>query len=119
MLVAVLALEVAPLAGEDGRDVELLRDDAEMAAQREPDALDCRRILRHRVECGVKRARPFPHRLVEELLLRSDQRVERSLLDAERLCERIHRRPVEAALGEQPRGLAAELLPPRSHYTRC
>ena len=36
---APLALEVAPLADEDGGDVELAGDDGEMRAQREPDPL--------------------------------------------------------------------------------
>ena len=38
---------------------------------------------------------------------------------AEGLRERVHRRAVEAALGEEPRSLARQLLPSRSHYTRC
>src|SRR5438034_10565487 len=36
-LLAPVALEVAPLAHEDRRDVELLRDDAQVAAQRATD----------------------------------------------------------------------------------
>ncbi len=118
-LVAVLALEVAPLAREDGRDVELLGDDAKMTAQREPHAVGGRRVLRHRVERRVERIRSLAHRLEQELLLRAGQRVERALLHAERLRERIHRRPVEPALREQPCRLARQRLPPRSHYTRC
>ena len=118
-LVAVLALEVAPLAREHGRDVELLGDDTKMTAQRVPHAVGSRRILGHRVERRVERIRSLAHRLEQELLLRAGQRVERALLHAERLRERIHRRPVEPALREQPCRLARQRLTPRSHYTRC
>ena len=38
-LVAPFALEVAPLANEDRRDLELLGDDPQVRAQREPDLL--------------------------------------------------------------------------------
>ena len=107
----MLALEVAPLAREHGRDVELLRDDAQVPAQRQPHALDGRRVVGHGVERGVERARALAHRLVEQLLLRAGQRVERALLDAERLRERVHRRAVEPALREEPRSLSRELVP--------
>ena len=42
--VAALSLEVAPLAHEDGRDVELAGDDGEMRPQRQADALGCRGV---------------------------------------------------------------------------
>ena len=118
-LVAVLALEVAPLPREDGRNVELLGDDPKVSAQRDQNTLDGRAVLGNRVQGGVKRARALTHRLVQELLLGPGERVERALLDAERLRERIHRRPVEPSLREEPCSLAGQRLSPRSHYTRC
>ena len=115
----MLAFEVAPLPREDGRDVELLGNDSEMSAQRMPHPVGSGRILRHRVERRVECIRSLTHRLEQELLLGSGERVQRALLDAERLRERVHRRPVEPALGEEPGGLAGQRLSPRSHYTRC
>src|SRR5207253_8402475 len=82
-LVAALALEVAPLADENGRDVELLGHHAEVPAQREPDLLDRPGALGNRVERGVESGRALPHRLVEEVLLRLDVVVERALLHTE------------------------------------
>ena len=112
-LVAMLALEVTPLPGEHRRDVELLGDDAEMTAQRRSHAFDWPRASSGTASRAAWKARA-PSRIVcvEELLLRADQRVERPLLNAERLGERVHRRAVETALGEEPRGLAAELVAP-------
>ena len=105
-LLAVLALEVAPLAGEDGRDVELFRHDAQVPAQREPNALAGRRVVGDRVERVVERRSAGAHGRVEQLLLRADERVQRALLHAELLRERVHRRAVEATLGEEPRRCA-------------
>ena len=102
-LVAPVALEVAPLAREHGRDVDLLGDDPEVPAEREPDPLGRRHVVGNLVERGVERVRALPHRVVEQLLLRAGERVERSLLHAELLREVAHRRPVEAPLGEKPR----------------
>ena len=58
-LLAVGVLEVSPLAREHRGDVELLGDDAKMAAQREPHALDRRQRAREprRAPRGT-RARP-------------------------------------------------------------
>jgi hypothetical protein len=50
---------------------------------------------------------------VEELLLPLDVRVERPLLNAERLGEIADRRPVVALLGEEPGGMAGKLLAAR------
>jgi hypothetical protein len=58
-------------------------------------------------------AGPFAHRLVEELLLAFDVRVERALLDAERVGEIADRRAVVALLGEEAGGVAGELLATR------
>jgi len=57
----------------------------------------------------VERRSALPHRLEEEILLRVDPRVDGRLLDAERLGEVADRRPVVAALREEPGGLACEL----------
>src|SRR5262249_45095384 len=117
-LLPILLVEVAPLAGEDGRHLELLGDHAEVAAKREADALDRRQVVRDLVECGMERVRALAHRHEEELLLRPDQRVERALLDAEGPGERVHRRAVVAALGEELGGLARQLGTPRGHSCR-
>ena len=90
-----------------------------MAAQREANPVDRRRILRDGVERCVERTRAFAHGLEQELLLRADQRVERPLLHAERLRERVHRRSVEAALREEPCRLAGEIVSSSWPYTRC
>src|SRR5207253_1796735 len=105
-LLAALALEIAPLADEDRRDVELLGDDAEMAPQRQTDLLGGRRVLGQGVERAVERRRTLSHRLVEQVLLRVDVVVERALLHAERLGEIADRGAVVALLGEEPGGLA-------------
>ena len=59
----------------------------------------------------MERRGALAHRLVEELLLRLGQRVERPLLDAHRLREVAHRRAVVALLREEPGGLAGQLVP--------
>ena len=103
-LLAPLALEVAPLAHEDGRDVELLGDDAQVRAQRGPDPLDHRPLVRHRVERGVERGRALARDLPEQVGLRLDVRVERALLHAHRLGEVADRRAVVALLREEAGG---------------
>src|SRR5262245_10350022 len=100
-----VALEVAPLADEDGRDVELLGYDTQVRAQREPDPLARRQVVGHRVEGGVERLGALAHRLVQQVLLRLDVRVERALLNTQRLREVADRGAVVAALGEEPGGL--------------
>ena len=115
-LLAVRVLEVAPFASEDRRHVELLRDDAEMR----PQMLSRMRssggkLLRDRVQPGVKRVGAVTHRPVKKLLLRGRQRVERRLLDTHRLGEVAHRGAVESSLGEQPRRRARQLVPSRAH----
>src|SRR5262245_50903178 len=80
-----------------------------MPAQREPDLLGRRQPVRDRVERGVERVGAFPHRRVEQVLLRRDVRVQRALLDAHRLREVADRGAVVALFGEQPRGLSGQL----------
>src|SRR5439155_2213890 len=100
-LVAALAFEVAPLLDEDGGDVELVGDDTKMRAQGEADLLGRRELVRDRVEAGMEGARALAHRLVEQVLLRGDVRVERALLDAERVGDLADRRAVVALLRKQ------------------
>jgi hypothetical protein len=107
--VATLALEISPLADEDGGDVELLRDDAEMAAERRADPLDDRPVVGNLVEGRVKRLGALARDVPEEVGLRLDVRVERALLDAERLGEIADGRAVVALLGEEPGGGAGQL----------
>ena len=101
---AALALEVAPLAHEDGRDVELLGDDLEVRAQRGADPLDDRPLVGHRVERGVERLRSLARDLPQQIGLRLDVRVDRSLLHAHRLGEVADRRAVVALLREEAGG---------------
>ena len=96
-----LAFEVAPLADEDRCDVELLRDDAQMRSQCEPNPCQNAQVLGNFVQRRMERLRALTHRLVEQVLLGVDVRVERALLDAERLREVADRRAVVAALGEE------------------
>src|SRR4029079_11585455 len=97
----------------DGRDVELLGNDAQVAAQHEANALGHGRRLRKVVQHAVERLGALAHGLVEQVLLRVDVRVERALLDAHRLGQVADRRAVVALLGEQARGLTGELGAPR------
>src|SRR4029450_2181252 len=80
-----------------------------MPPQREPDLLGRRQLLRDRIERGVERVSALTHRLVEQVLLRRDVRVERPLLHAHRLREVADRGAVIALLGEAPRGLPGQL----------
>jgi ring-1,2-phenylacetyl-CoA epoxidase subunit PaaA len=107
--VATLALEIAPLANEDGRHVELPGDDAQVAAQRCADPLDDRPVVGHFVERGMERLGALARDLPEKVGLRFDVRVEGALLDAERLCEIADRGAVVALLGEEPCGGAGQL----------
>src|SRR3954465_7292328 len=66
----------------------------------------------------MERPRALRHRLVEQVLLRGDVRVERALLDAERLGDLADRGAVVALLREQPRGLPGQLLAPGAHRLR-
>ncbi len=63
----------------------------------------------------MERARALAQRLLEQLLLRPRERVEGALLDAHRLGQVAHGRPVEALLGEKARGRARELVAARGH----
>ena len=58
------------------------------------------------IEPVVKGVRALAHRLVEKLLLAADVRVERALLDSERLREIAHGGPVIALLCKEPGGVA-------------
>ena len=101
---AALAFEVPPLADEDRRDVELLGDDAEMSAQRRPDSLHDRPLVRHLVEREMERLGALAGDVPEQVGFRLDVRVQRALLDAERFGEIAHGRAVVALLGEEPGG---------------
>jgi hypothetical protein len=59
----------------------------------------------------MEAVRSDEHRLVEELLLARDVRVERALLDAERLRDVADGRAVIALLREEAGGFLGELLP--------
>jgi hypothetical protein len=61
----------------------------------------------------VERARADEHRLVEEILLPRDVRVEGAFLNAERLRDVADRRRVIALLGEEPGGFLGQLFPAR------
>jgi hypothetical protein len=61
----------------------------------------------------VEAARADEHRLVEELLLPRDVRVERPLLDAERVRDVPDGRAVVALLGEETGRFLGELLAAR------
>ena len=102
--IAPLAFEVAPLAREDGGDIELLGDDAQVRTERCADPLDDRAVVGDGVERAVERLRPFARDLPEEVRLRLDVGVERPLLDAERVGEVADRGAVVALLGEEPGG---------------
>src|SRR5262245_57025071 len=110
--------EVPPLLDEDGGDVELLGHDPEVTAQSKPDLLHRRCVVRNCVEGGVERGSALRERLVEEVLLRGDVRVERALLDAEGLGDVPDRRAVVALLREEPSGLAGQLGAPLAHDSR-
>src|SRR6266540_3939442 len=114
-LLAPVALQVAPLLHEDGRDVELVCHDSEVRAKRQLDLLGDRKVLRDRVQPRVEGPRALEHRLVEQVLLRGDVRVERAFLDAERPGDLADRRAVVALLGEQPRRLPRQLVSPGRH----
>src|SRR6266550_5979324 len=114
-LLAALALEVAPLLDEDCRDVQLVGDDLQVRTESQPDLLRRRRLFRDRVEPGVEGASAFGHRLVEEVLLRVDVRVEGAFLDPHRLGEITDRSAVVALRGEEPCRLARQLGAARAH----
>src|SRR5579872_2912003 len=99
-----LALEVAPLAHEDGRHVVLRGDHAQMGAEHRLDPVEHGAFLGDRVERGVERLRPFPGDLPEQVGLAVDMGVERALLQAEGLGEVADRGAVVALLGEEPGG---------------
>ena len=104
-----LVLEVSPFLHEDGGDVELLAVYAQVRAQRQPDLLRRPEDVRDRIEAGMERACPFAHRLVEQVLLRVDVRVERALLHSEGLRDFANRCAVVTLLREQPGGLTGQL----------
>src|SRR6185437_2134597 len=70
-------------------------------------------------QAGVERARPFSHRLVEQVLLGLDVGVQRALLEAHRLGEITDRGAVVALLGEESRGLPGQLGATRAHFVRA
>ncbi len=107
--IATLTLEIPPLADEDGGDVELLGDDAEMAAERRADPLDDRPFVGNLVEGHVERLGALARNVPEEVGLRLDVRVERTLLDAECLGKVADGGAVIALLGEEPGGGAGQL----------
>ncbi len=112
---APLALEVAPLTHEHGRDVDLRADHSEMRSQGEPDPLRGRDLGRHGVERRMERLGALPRDLPEQVLLRGDVVVERRLLHAELLGQVGERGSLVAALGEQPGGDPGQLCAPRGH----
>src|SRR6266516_3357087 len=67
----------------------------------------------------MKSAGAFGHRLVEQVLLRADVRVERALLHAHRLGEVADRGAVVTLLGEQSRRLAGQFVSARGHCFEC
>src|SRR5207302_5827267 len=105
-LLAPLAVEVAPLSHEDGRDIELLGNDAKMGTQRGLDPIHDRSLVRNRVERRVERGRAFARDLPEQVGLRLDVCVERALLDSEGLREITDRGAVIALLREETGGSA-------------
>ena len=112
---APLAFEVAPLAHEHGRDVDLLPDDREVRPQREADPLARGSRGRDRVEGCVERLGALPRDRPEQILLGGDVVVERRLLHAELLGQVGQRRPLVAPLGEEPGGDPVQLCAPRGH----
>ena len=84
-----------------------------MRPEREPDLLRGPETLRDRVQRGVEGGGTLSRRLVEKLLLALDVRVERALLDAERVREVADRGPVVPLLREEAGGMAGELLATR------
>jgi hypothetical protein len=70
-------------------------------AEREADPLEHAQVVRNVVESGVEGLRTLAHRLVEQVLLRLDVRVQRPFLDAHRLGEVSDRGAVVAPLGEE------------------
>ena len=71
------AFEVPPFADEDGCHVELLGDDAQVAAESKPDLLRGAKLFRNRVQSRVEGVGAVAHRLVEQVVLRVDVGVER------------------------------------------
>ena len=102
---AALPFEVAPLADEDRREVELAR----RRRARWPRRASLIRSAAGasagtRVERRVERFAPFPGDLPEQVLLRGDVVVERRLLHAERLRQVGEGRALVALLGEEAGG---------------
>ena len=108
-------VEIPPLADEDGRHADLLRDDAEVRAQREANPLEGPASSGTPSSPAWKEAAPSRVISDEELLLRLGERVERPLLDPHRLCEIGHRGAVVAVLREESRRDGDELLAPGRH----
>ena len=115
-LLAALALEIAPFAHEDGRDVELRR-------RRRRGARAARGgCARTRAASAGTPSRPAwkasaPSRATSQSRssFESMWRVQRALLHAERLGEVGERRAVVAPLGEEAGGDPGQLLTPRGH----
>ena len=74
-------------------------------------------VVGDRVQRGVEGGRTVHQRVEEQVLLRGDVRVERALLDAERLGEVADRGAVVALLGEEAGGLARQLRAACGHAT--
>jgi hypothetical protein len=77
-----------------------------MRAEREPDLLGRRQLVRNGVEACVERSSPVAGHLPEEVGLGIDVGVERALLDTHGLGEVADRGAVVALLGEEPGRLA-------------
>jgi hypothetical protein len=80
-----------------------------MAAERHADPLDDRPVVGNLVEGRMERLGALARDVPEEVGLRLDVRVERALLDAERLGEVADGGAVIALLGEEPGGGAGQL----------
>src|SRR5262249_47582350 len=114
---APVTVEIAPLAHPHRRHVELVGDDPEVRPEREPDLLGRGQLIRDRVERTVEGDGTLAQCLVEQVLLRVDVGVDRALLYTHRLGQVADRGAVVPLLGEQPRGLARQLVSTCRHAT--
>ena len=77
-----------------------------MRAERGADPLDDRALVRDAVEGGMERFRALAGDLPQQIGLRLDVRIERALLQAERVGKIPDRGAVVALLREEPGGRA-------------